>query len=382
MFKLPITLSWTKLAEPQGDELAAWVFWQMAPGFGSRRFLYAIQEIGSALGTAKLAGSGRPRPPWVPRSAWEWAQNAGDPVKVGIEEIERASKLGARIVPVPSPYYPKLLRHIDDAPPVLYIAGRKPPDDPMWISIVGSRKASEYGVRVATKFSTDLVGYGASIVSGLARGIDSAAHRGAVEAHGYTAGVLGAGIGAPMTERLRRLVREVVASGCVMSPFRIGYPASTGTFPARNRIISGMSAACIVVEAADVSGALITASMAMNQGRHVYVVPGDITRPTSRGLVGLMQDGVMPIFGVEQVIDDLRCNGYPIPFARTTQPGALQFSREDAAVYDAVDSGTTFEEIHAKVKMHAKDVMTSLSRLELAGVILRLDGLRFSRRSG
>lgn len=384
--KLDITIRWAELAAPEGDELAGWVFWNMAPGMGPRHFLYMLQTEGSAVGFAQRLQSGADKPHWLPAPVWAWARKQSDPVEAGCRELERAKAKRAEVVTVGSPYYPERLREIADAPPLLYMAGRRPPPAPAWVSVVGSRQASEYGVKVATRFCAELATRGAAIVSGLARGIDAAAHRGAMSVGGYTAGVLGCGIGAPMTARLERIVAEVMSRGCVMSPFRIGYPASTGTFPARNRVISGMSAACIVVEAAEVSGALITANFAVAQNRNVYVVPGDITRPTSHGLVNLMADGASPVFSVDKVVADLITNGYalkpapPKPAAATARTRGL--TDNDVMVYAAVGEATSFESIQRAVAMPARQVMACLSRLELLGMVIRLDGLRFSKRSG
>ncbi|MGB4337161.1 MAG: DNA-processing protein DprA [Bacillota bacterium] len=388
--KLGIHIRWSDVRPPEGDEFAAWVFWNMAPGMGPRHFLYMLQEHGSALEFFNMLKAGTARPTWLPDSAFSWAMRHDDAVAAGREELRKASAHRAHVVTLGSEFYPELLVHLPDAPPILYMAGRKPPQSPVWISMVGSRRASEYGVSVAWRFAYELARAGAAIVSGLARGIDAASHRGAIAAGGYTAGVLGCGIGAPMTVRLSGIVREVMASGCVISTFPIGFPASSGTFPARNRVISGMSAACILVEAAEVSGALITATLALHQNRFVYVVPGDITRHTARGPVGLMAEGACPIFSVDKVISDLTDIGHqlkrPEPYAHGRRPGyrpgQRELSHDDALVYEAVGDGTSFEDVQAATGLPAKRVFASLSKLELIGLVVRLEGLRFSRRPG
>jgi DNA processing protein len=382
--KLGITIGWSEVAPPEGDELAGWVFWNMAPGMGSRRFLYMLQQERSTVGFARRLQSGVDKPHWLPTPLWTWVRKQGDPVEAGRRELDRARARRAEVVTIGSRYYPARLREIADAPPLLYMAGRRPPAAPVWVSVVGSRQASEYGVSVARRFCAELGARGVSIVSGLARGIDAAAHRGAMSVGGYTAGVLGCGIGASMTARLERMVGEVLSCGCVISPFPIGFPASTGTFPARNRVISGMSTACIVVEAAEVSGALITANFAVAQNRNVYVVPGDITRPTSRGVVNLLSDGASPVVSVDSVIKDLIASGHvlkPAPPKPTAADGGRSrgLTDNDVMVYASVGDLTSFESIQKSVAMPARQVMACLSRLELLGMVIRLDGLRFSR---
>jgi len=241
---------------------------------------------------------------------------------------------------------------------------------------------------MAFRFSADLGASGVAVASGLARGIDAAAHRGAMSVGGYTAGVLGCGIGAPMTARLERIVAEIVSCGCIMSPFPMGLPASTGTFPARNRIISGMSSACIVIEAAEVSGALITASFAVAQNRNVYVVPGDITRPTSRGGLALLSEGATALGSVDKVVSELIAAGHVLkPGPTPREPTVSDHRRRgltdnDVLVYAAVEDASSFESIQRRVALPARQVMACLSRLELVGMVVRLDGLRFRKRSG
>jgi DNA processing protein len=373
--------TWDDVPEPRNAELASWVFWHMCPGIGPRSLRRLLMEFGTAAAAATAAARGAKRPAFVSDEAWNVASSIPDAVGAGQSEIELASRHGARVVALPSWEYPALLRKIYDPPAVLYVMGKASLVDAPWIAVVGSRSATSYGTGAARYLSRQLVAAGAGVVSGMARGVDSAAHRGVIEAGGVTVGVIGAGLAYQMTPRLRCLVREVVQSGCVVSPVNMRYPASRGTFPARNRVISGMSHACLVVEAGVKSGALVTSGFATEQNRDVFAVPGDINRPTSAGTNALIYDGARPVIGARRFIDELAAAGVPVMLQNAKNAGQTRtLGPVDAAVFEAVQSDTSFEDIHSSLAMPVRDVLTSLSRLEVAGLIVRGAGLRFSRR--
>lgn len=376
-----LSMTWDGVPEPHDAELAAWVFWHMCPGIGPRSLRRLLTQFGTARLAALAAVRGARRPDFVSSEAWRAASQVPDPIGEGRGEIELASRYGARVVALPSREYPRLLRQIYDPPAVLYVMGTASLADVPWIAVVGSRSATSYGTGAARYLSRQLAAAGAGVVSGMARGVDSAAHRGAIEAKGVTAGVIGAGLAYQMTQRLQCLAREVAQSGCVVSPFNMRYPASRGTFPARNRVISGMAHACLVVEAGAKSGALVTATFATEHNRDVFAVPGDINRPTSAGTNALIYDGARPVIGAQRFIDELAGAGVPV---RPPKPGgprdASNLEPMDAAVFEAVGSDTSFEDIHMSLSMPARDVLASLSRLEVIGLIVRGVGLRYSRR--
>ncbi|MDD2200805.1 MAG: DNA-protecting protein DprA [Firmicutes bacterium] len=375
-----LKLRWEDVPEPEGRELAAWVFWNSVPGFGSRSFLRMLEKYGSAIEGLNAARRGGQPPPYTRRAQWNWAGRVSSPVKLGMDEISRASRISARIIPCPSVLYPAPLRNIHDPPILLYAVGSRGLTEVPWVAMVGSRQATAYGVAIARRYGRLLASAGIGVVSGLARGIDSAAHRGAIEAGGLTVGVLGAGLGDGMTSRLRRLMKEVAASGCVISPFPIGWAACKDTFPARNRIISGMSEACIVVEAAAKSGAKITADFATEQGRCVFAVPGDINRPTSVGANQMLGTQAEPLLDIGEVIDRLVSRG-----VLAAGDGPIRFSggildQVDHAVLDSLTANTSFETIQMELGLPAQRLLTSLTRLEFAGLIDREPGMRYTRR--
>lgn len=374
-------ITWLDVPEPTGAELASWVFWHMCPGIGPRSLRRLLTEFGTARLAAIAAAQGAKRPAFVSCEAWRFASSTPNAVGAGQREIELASRYGARVAALPSPEYPPLLRLIYDPPAVLYIMGKATLADVPWIAVVGSRSATSYGTGAARYLSRQLVAAGAGVVSGMARGVDSAAHRGAMEAGGVTVGVIGAGLAYQMTARLAGLVREVAQSGCVVSPFNMAYPASRGTFPARNRVISGMAHACLVVEAGVKSGALVTSAFAEEHNRDVFAVPGDINRPTSAGTNALIYDGARPVIGARTFLEELATAGIPVRLPNRRNAGQTHNLRPvDAAVLEAVQCDTSFEDIHRSLSMPARDVLTSLSRLEVQGLIVRGAGLRYSRR--
>ncbi len=201
--------------------------------------------------------------------------------------------------------YPELLRNIFDPPPVLYVKGTFSERDRLAVAVVGSRKSSSYGRLTAEKICVDLVSRGVTIVSGLARGIDSFAHRGALKGGGRTIAVLGNGVDYIYPRENRKLYEEIVEKGAVISEFPLGTPPDRKNFPVRNRIISGLSLGVVVVEASDQSGALITADQALEQGREVLAIPGNISSYTSRGTHRLIKQGAKLVETAEDILEEL-----------------------------------------------------------------------------
>src|SRR6058998_678326 len=202
------------------------------------------------------------------------------------------------------PRYPVLLGAIP-APPALFARGALSDDDALALAIVGSRRPTPYGLAVAERLAADLAARGVTVVSGLARGIDSAAHRGALRAGGRTIAVLGSGVDVIYPPENRRLAAQIEGSGSVVSQFAPGTPPLAHHFPLRNRVIAGLSLGVVVVEAAERSGALITARLAAEFGREVMAVPGPVTSPASRGAHALIRDGAALVERGEDVIAEL-----------------------------------------------------------------------------
>jgi DNA processing protein len=221
------------------------------------------------------------------------------------EELDRLERLGVRAIPFDAPAYPHLLRQAPGAPAVLYVLGALVPADDLAVALVGTRRATSYGVDMARRISRDLAANGVTIVSGLALGIDAAAHRAALEAGGRTIAVCGCGLDIVYPPEHRDLAQRIRESGALVSEFPLGTPPDARNFPARNRVISGLSRGVVVVEAPERSGALITASFAAEQGRDVYAVPGSARSSTSAGPHRLIRDGAILVTGADDILQDL-----------------------------------------------------------------------------
>jgi DNA processing protein len=222
------------------------------------------------------------------------------------KEIEKAEKDKIAIVTLNDIRYPSGLKHIHDAPIVLYIKGNISENDKYAVSIVGSRRATGYGVQVAEKIAYKLASYGLTVVSGMARGIDAASHKGALKAGGRTIGVLGCGVDIPYPPSNKALMKMIESSGAVISEFPLGTPPNKENFPRRNRIVSALSLGVVVIEATLDSGSFITVGYALEQGKEVFAVPGNITSKNSRGTNDLIKRGAKLVESAEDIINELR----------------------------------------------------------------------------
>ncbi|MEW6103483.1 MAG: DNA-processing protein DprA [bacterium] len=222
------------------------------------------------------------------------------------KEIRKAKENGIRIITIDESEYPEALKLISDPPIVLYIKGKIIPEDRLSIAIVGSRYSSSYGKNVCEMFSKGLSKLGFTIVSGMARGIDTIAHRACLEAKGRTIAVLGSGLLNIYPQENMPLFTKICENGAVISEFPLDTSPFKDNFPRRNRIITSISLGCVVVEAKERSGALITARLAMESGREVFAVPGEITKETSKGTNKLIKEGVKPVCDVLDIIEEFR----------------------------------------------------------------------------
>lgn len=233
------------------------------------------------------------------------ARARSDLVAALSKQRELAERVGARLLLLGDDEYPEPLKAVPAPPPFLFARGELRREDALALAIVGSRHATAYGLAAAERLAANLAVRGVTIVSGFARGIDTAAHRGALAAGGRTIAVLGCGVDVTYPPENRKLVERVLERGALISQFPMGTPALPGHFPLRNRTIAGLALGAIVVEAAERSGALITAGHAGELGREVFAVPGPVTSETSRGANRLIQDGAKLVQGWEDVVAEL-----------------------------------------------------------------------------
>ena len=294
-------------------------------------------------------------------------------------ELKFIEKVKASIVTIRDQSYPNNLRQIYDSPPLLYVRGSLQPRDDLAISMVGSRLASNYGRMITEKIAGDLASQGVTMVSGMARGIDSAAHRGALSVGGRTIAVLGCGVDIVYPPENRHLFEEIVAHGAVISEFPMSTPPEGMNFPRRNRIISGLSLGVVIVQASARSGSLITARLALEQNRDVFAVPGNIGMVGSQGTNRLIKQGAKLIESAEDILEEV------LPRFRHQGPESedryLSLEEEEERVFCLLeDEPIHIDSIIAQTGMSASCVSTILLQLELKGLVQQLSGKRFVKR--
>jgi DNA processing protein len=295
-------------------------------------------------------------------------------------ELQRVRDFGATVISQDSPSYPKFLREIHAPPIVLYVWGAIEERDVHAIGIIGARRTTHYGSESAKKLAYQIAYAGLTVISGLARGIDTAAHHGALAAKGRTIAVIGSGLSKLYPPENQALAEKIAnGNGAVVSEFSMEIEPDRQTFPMRNRIISGWSHGILVVEAGLNSGALITASQAIEQGRSVYAVPGHINAPSAMGSNRLIQQGAKLVMSANDILDDLQVllpetKPSPEAAARPLPP----LSEEERRVYDAINSSETpIDQISTKCDLPSATVSSTLLRLELKRLVKQLPGKYF-----
>ena len=293
------------------------------------------------------------------------------------DELRRIREAGVTIVTFTDPSYPDRLRMIADPPAVLYMKGSMTVADHRAVAIVGSRSASDYGRRVARDLARGLVSLGYTVVSGMARGIDGVAHESALHAGGRTIAVLGSGVDRPYPPEHEMLYRRMIGGGAVISELPVGTRPLAFNFPARNRLISGLSLGIVVVEATEKSGSLITAALALDQGREVFAVPGEVGASRSRGSHRLIRQGAKLVESVEDIIEEIEPQlmgrrGASETTARVLPPSANASTRKIFALLQ--DNSLQVDQVIERSGLPAADVLESLLDLELQGFVRQAPG--------
>lgn len=297
-------------------------------------------------------------------------------------EMARLETAGVDVVTWSSPDYPERLRHIYHAPPVLYLRGELKQADEWAVAVVGTRKASAYGREAARHVASELARAGVTVVSGLARGIDSVAHRAALEAGGRTVAVLGNGVDVAYPAENRRLMQHIVERGAVVSEYSLGTPPDAGNFPPRNRVISGLSLGVVVVEASERSGALITADYAAEQGREVFAVPGNMFNRNSIGCNRLIQQGAKLVLSIEDVLEEL--NLTMVAQQLELQAVVPENETESLLLSYLSREPTHVDQIVRQSELSASEVSSTLTLMELKGMVRQVGGMNYivARESG
>ena len=300
-------------------------------------------------------------------------------------ELKRIQDFGCHVLIGSDEHYPASLREIYDPPVVLYVKGELTTRDKNGIAMVGSRLTTPYGIETARKLAYQLAYLGVTVVSGGARGIDTAAHQGALSAKGRTIAVLGTGINLVWPPENAELYARIAANGAVITQFPFNRPADKQTFPIRNRIVAGMTLGTLVVEANLSSGALITANFAIEYGRQVFAVPGRIDSPRSKGCHELIKKGAKLCEGAEDVLSEFEylfpASNQPPSAGETGVLPALELSGNEQKVYDAVTAGEecTIDEVIRAAGLPSSTVSVALLGLEMKRLVRQLPGKLFVR---
>ncbi|HEX73138.1 MAG TPA: DNA-protecting protein DprA [Candidatus Hydrogenedentes bacterium] len=397
---------------PLTDEQREWLALTLTPGVGTTLFVRLLARFG-APGSV-LRASEAALVEVVGERLAQRIRNYKQAVDVESQE-QALAKYQVRFVSLDDSLYPTRLAEIYDPPLALFIRGELYESDQHCVAVVGTRKATAYGLRMAERLGGELAARGIAVVSGMAQGIDAAAHRGALEAGGRTIAVLGSGVDIVFPAEHTDLMQQIIKQGCVLSPFPMGMKPLKGNFPQRNRIISGISLGTVVVEAPPGSGSLITARHAAEQGREVYAVPGQVGQRNSMGPHSLIREGAKLVETVEDILVELEVPASARQPMRSVQPEQTQVpepapqpiaaptaaTRVEAA--PAVQSkppapmppisptekdvlsvlspdGSFVDEIAMACRISVSEALSSLTMLELKGLVRQFSGKRFAPR--
>ncbi|MBL8175097.1 MAG: DNA-protecting protein DprA [Bryobacterales bacterium] len=366
------------------DEQLYWLALQLTPGLGARKSAQLVRHFQSPRAVfraslSELEGLGIP-------AATAQSLLSGCMFDDAATQQQKLLGLNVALIPMLDPRYPQCLRDIFDPPPVLYCRGRVELLDTLSIGIVGTRKPSPYGIAATEHLSRELAVKGFTVTSGMARGIDTAAHRAALEAGGNTIAVLGCGVDQVYPAENRKLAAEIVLKGLLLSEFPMGTPAFPQNFPVRNRIVSGLSAGILVIEGAQYSGSAITARLAVEQGRELYAVPGNITSKMSWAPNLLIKQGAKLVQEADDVIAELHEDQRRrLRRAPPSGPQQITLTPEmDSPVARAVlgvlspDQPTHIDTLMENLPQYSSsELIAALFELEMLGLVRQLAGKHF-----
>ena len=354
-----------------------WLGLKTVPGVGNRLFLNLIQHLGEPERVFSASKRELLQVEGVNDRLASVIQGYKIPRQVQ-EDLTLTQKNGVRIITFSDPDYPTLLRHIHDPPPVLYVRGTVHPDS-LNIAIVGSRNATTYGRTVTERLSEGLARRGFTVVSGMARGIDAAAHTGTLTARGKTIAVLGCGLGTVYPAENKSLFYRIAERGAVISEFPFLTPPEAHNFPVRNRIISGLSLGTVIVEATHRSGSLITARLAAEQGREVFAVPGSITSFKSMGTHRLIKEGAKLVEHVDDIVQELNIL-QPRPSVAIREKPTISLTPEEKKIIDELSPYPVhIDKLVRHLSLSAARVSSLLLQLELKGLVTQSPGKLFAR---
>jgi DNA processing protein len=368
------------------DKLKYWLALKSISGIGNIVFFALVEKFGFLAAIFSASAGELLATPGVTKKAAAAIAGFNNWDKI-ILELKQIDKTGISIITCQDELYPAKLLEIYDRPPFLYVHGNLKKDN-VNVAIVGSRLASTYGKYTTERISRELAREGVTIVSGLARGIDSAAHRGALAAQGQTVAVLGSGLDVIYPPENKKLYSAIAQNGAIISEFPLGTPPRAANFPARNRIISGMSYGVVVVEAGEKSGSLITARLALEQGREVFAVPGSIDSAGSRGTNKLIKQGAKLVENTDDIMEEILPQLEKTRIRETFSTSKTETTIQQNEVLSPIDrqiieylsgSRVHIDELITATGLSPNDILSSLMTLELKGIIKQYSGKFFSR---
>ncbi len=353
----------------------------MISGIGPMRFITLLKHFGSPQAILSANASNLSQVRGIGPQLAQRIIKEKDKVHVDTE-LEKVEKEGVTILTLDCEDYPMNLKSIYDPPSVLYVKGKLQPGDRLSIAMVGSRAATTYGKTTAERLAAELVQAGFTIISGLARGIDVASHRSAIDSKGRTIAVLGCGIDVIYPLENRKLFYEIIEHGAIITEFPMGTPPEKFNFPQRNRLISGLSLGTVVVEAPLKSGALITADCALEQNREVFAVPGPVGSRLSKGTHQLIKQGAKLTESAEDIIEELELFSEALKKVPQVKKNIeIALSTDEDKLYQIISSiePQHIDTISSLSRMTAAQVASILIQLEIKGAVKQLMGKRFIR---
>ncbi|HSC42928.1 MAG TPA: DNA-processing protein DprA [Candidatus Binatia bacterium] len=375
MIQTPLPLE--KGAPVSGQDCAPWLALGRIRGVGGVSFKKITARFADPAAVFRASAAELAEIEGLHRELIHSIANFNDWAEID-KEIQRARAAGIKMIPFSDAAYPASLRAIADPPPLLYVKGELHDNDSRAIAIVGSRSASDYGRRIARDLARGLASFGFTVVSGMARGIDGMAHESALQAGGRTLAVLGSGVDRAYPPEHEMLYRRISENGAVISELPMGARPIAFNFPARNRLISGLSLGVVVVEATEKSGSLITASLAAEQGREVFAVPGEAGASRSRGSHRLIRQGAKLVETVEDIIEEVapqlsRRNGDAAPAsARSLPENSGPAARQIFALLK--ETSLQVDQVIEQSGLPAPQVLQVLLDLELQGFVCQTPG--------
>lgn len=355
------------------DDRAYWVGFNLVKGIGAVRLRALIDAFGDPMTAWQATADQLQKAGLSPKIIQTLIQLRQ---QVDLDRLwQQIQAQGITVLTWEDENYPSRLKEIDQPPPVLYVRGEIRPEDNWAVAIVGTRRITPYGRQVAEDVATFLAANGVTVVSGLARGVDAVAHRATLKAGGRTLAVLGSGVDNIYPPEHKPMAEEISRQGAVISDYPLGTPPESVNFPPRNRIISGLSQATVVVEAGETSGALITATFAVEQGREVFAVPGNILAPQSKGTNQLIQQGAHPLLNLQDLVDILHLRKAD---QQQTARKVLPADPTEARILHVLGHEPLHvDDIQAELGLPIEQVSATLTMMELKGMIRPVGGMNY-----